>query len=56
MGQDSQNWEPGGRGRLRLDHDELWEGGSVGKREERKGSRLGLWSRDLGIMGTHNVD
>lgn len=30
MGQDSQDWEPGGRGRLGLDHDGAVEGEEVG--------------------------
>lgn len=52
MGQDSQDWEPGGRGRLGLDHDGAVEGEEVGEAGGEEGSRmrLGLWSRDLGIM------
>ena len=35
MGQDSQDWEPGGRGRLGLDQDGAVEGEKVGERGRR---------------------
>ena len=52
MGQDSQDWEPGGRGRLGLDHDGAVEGEEVGGRGRRGRVQDEAWALDYGL-GDH---
>ena len=55
IGEDPQDWEPGGRGRLGLDQDGAVEReDGVGGSGERKGAGRGSgsgWPRDQGIGG-----